>query len=90
MTDDAVPPSDSASDRPVEEMSFEEAMRELEQVVDRLESGRAPLEQSIALYERGAKLKAHCEKKLADAELKVSRIAEAADGSVSARPMDGE
>jgi exodeoxyribonuclease VII small subunit len=73
---------------PVETMSFEEAMRELEQVVDRLESGRTPLEQSIALYERGAKLKTHCEKKLAEAELKVSQIAEGPDGSVTAKPTE--
>ncbi|SFI48822.1 exodeoxyribonuclease VII small subunit [Albimonas pacifica] len=72
--------------KPVEELSFEEAMRELEQVVDRLESGDAPLDASIALYERGAKLKAHCEAKLKAAELKVAQIAEAPDGTVSARP----
>ena len=73
--------------KPVETLSFEEAMRELEQVVDRLESGDAPLDASIALYERGAKLKAHCEARLKAAELKVAQIAEAPDGSVSARAV---
>ena len=48
------------SDTPVEEMTFEQAMAELEQVVGQLERGEVPLEQSIALYERGAKLKARC------------------------------
>ena len=71
--------------KPVDDLSFEEAMRELEQVVDRLESGDAPLDASITLYERGAKLKAHCEAKLKAAELKVAQIAEAPDGTVSAR-----
>lgn len=73
--------------KPVEGLSFEDAMRELEHVVDRLESGDAPLDASIALYERGAKLKAHCEAKLKAAELKVAQIAEAPDGSVSAKPV---
>ena len=53
--------------KPVEGMSFEEAMAALEQVVGALERGEVPLEQSIALYERGAKLKAHCAAKLAEA-----------------------
>ncbi len=80
MTDDQA--------RPVEEMSFEEAMRELEGVVDHLERGDTPLERSIELYERGAKLRAHCERKLKDAELKVAQIAEGPDGSVTAKPAE--
>ena len=62
------------SDAAIEEMSFEEAMRALESVVDRLERGDVPLEDSIALYERGAALKAHCQAKLAAAEEKVAAI----------------
>ena len=62
------------SDEPVSEMSFEEAMRELESVVGKLESGDVPLEDSIKLYERGAALKEHCQKKLAEAEEKVAQI----------------
>ena len=62
------------SDAPIEEMSFEDAMRALEFVVDRLERGDVPLEDSIALYERGAALKAHCQAKLAAAEEKVAAI----------------
>ncbi|MGR3780557.1 MAG: exodeoxyribonuclease VII small subunit [Albimonas sp.] len=85
MTD--AKPDPKPDPKPVETLSFEEAMRELEQVVDRLESGDAPLDASIALYERGAKLKAHCEARLKAAELKVAQIAEAPDGSVSARAV---
>ncbi|SET51395.1 exodeoxyribonuclease VII small subunit [Oceanicella actignis] len=75
--------------KPVSEMSFEEAMRELEQVVARLEGGDAPLEESIALYERGAQLRKRCEDKLREAELKVAQITEGPEG-VSAQPVDLE
>lgn len=68
------------SDRPVEEMSFEEAMQELETVVGQLERGDVALENSIQLYERGAALKARCEVKLKDAEEKVAAITLDRDG----------
>lgn len=58
----------------VEAMTFEEALAELESVVTRLERGDVALDESIALYERGAQLRARCQQKLADAEEKVSRI----------------
>ena len=61
-------------------LSFETALAELEQIVARLESGQAPLEDSIRMYERGAALKAHCEKKLKEAELKVEKIVLGPDG----------
>ncbi|MGB0795907.1 MAG: exodeoxyribonuclease VII small subunit, partial [Paracoccaceae bacterium] len=59
------------TETPVDEMSFEDAMRELEKVVGDLERGDVPLEQSIALYERGAQLKQRCQTKLKEAEEKV-------------------
>ena len=62
------------SDTPVDQMSFEEAMKALESVVNRLESGDGPLEESIQLYERGAALKSHCQTKLKEAEEKVAQI----------------
>ena len=55
-------------------LSFEQALAELEQIVARLESGQAPLEDSIGMYERGAALKAHCEARLAAARLRVEKI----------------
>ncbi len=55
-------------------MSFEDAMKELESVVSRLESGNASLEDSIKLYERGAALRAHCEARLRAAEERVEKI----------------
>jgi exodeoxyribonuclease VII small subunit len=62
------------TEKPVADMTFEEAMAELEAVVARLEQGDVPLEDSIALYERGAALKAHCDARLKAAEEKVEQI----------------
>jgi len=71
-------------------MSFEEAMKKLEEVVRALESGNVELEKSIALYEEGARLKAHCEKKLKEAEEKVAKITLGADGSpTGTTPVEG-
>ena len=75
--------------KPVGEMTFEEAMAELEQVVGQLERGDVALEQSITLYERGAELKAHCEAKLKAAEEKVAAITLTADGQpTGTQPVD--
>ena len=62
------------SQTPVDEMSFEAAMAELEAVLGKLERGDVALDESIALYERGAALKARCETKLKEAEEKVAAI----------------
>ena len=71
-------------------LSFEEAMKQLEGVVRDLESGNVELEKSIALYEQGAKLKAHCEAKLKEAEEKVARITLGPDGQPSGTtPVEG-
>jgi exodeoxyribonuclease VII small subunit len=70
-------------------MSFEDAMAALEQVVGALERGEVPLEQSIALYERGAALKAHCAKKLAEAEETVELIRAQEGRAVGTTPAEG-
>lgn len=78
------------SDKPVTEMSFEEAMRELEAVVGQLERGDVALEDSIKLYERGAALKARCETKLREAEEKVAAITLDAGGNpTGTAPAEG-
>ncbi|MFX4222772.1 MAG: exodeoxyribonuclease VII small subunit [Thalassobaculum sp.] len=59
---------------PVDAMSFEDALRELEAIVETLEQGRGSLDDAIAAYERGAALKKHCQKKLEEARLKVEKI----------------
>jgi exodeoxyribonuclease VII small subunit len=67
--------------KPVAEMSFEEAIRELESIVARLEGGEVPLEESITLYKRGDALRRHCEARLAEARAQVEQIALGADGT---------
>ncbi|SCM69241.1 exodeoxyribonuclease VII small subunit [Donghicola eburneus] len=69
------------TDTPVNELSFEAAMNELEKVVGQLENGQVPLEESITLYQRGAELKKHCEAKLKAAEEKVAQITLDGDGN---------
>lgn len=71
--------------KPIEQMSFEESLQELETIVGSLESGKAPLEESITAYERGISLKKHCEKKLREAQSKIEKISVAEDGSISAQ-----
>jgi exodeoxyribonuclease VII small subunit len=78
------------SDTPVDTLSFEQAMAELEQVVGKLERGDVALEESIALYDRGAKLKKRCEDKLKEAEEKVAAITLDGDGNPAGlKPVEG-
>jgi exodeoxyribonuclease VII small subunit len=78
------------TEKAVEGLSFEEAMAELERVVGQLESGNVDLEKSIALYERGAALKAHCEARLKAAEEKVALITLDANGQPKGTtPVEG-
>ena len=78
------------TEKPVDEMTFEEAMRALEEVVGKLERGDVPLEQSIALYEQGAKLRKRCETKLKEAEEKVAAITLDGDGAPAGlKPVEG-
>ena len=74
----------------IAEMSFEEAMKELVATVGKLEHGEATLEDSIRLYERGAALRAHCDKVLRAAEERVEKITLAANGQPSGTvPVEG-
>ncbi len=68
--------------------SFEAALAELEEIVDRLERGDVSLDESIAIYTRGAQLKRHCEAKLRAAQDQVDKIVLKADGSIAAEPAD--
>jgi exodeoxyribonuclease VII small subunit len=63
------------------DLSFEDALARLETIVSRLESGQAPLEESITLYEEGARLKSHCEARLKAAQLRVEKIVVGSDGT---------
>ncbi|MBV1918625.1 MAG: exodeoxyribonuclease VII small subunit [Sphingomonadaceae bacterium] len=64
-------------------MSFEEALRALEEVVRKLEGGDVPLDDSIALYERGEQLRKHCQTRLDAAQARIEKIVQGADGAVT-------
>ena len=70
--DQTLPDMTDAQD--IAALSFEDALAELEKIVAELESGQAPLERSIEMYERGSKLKSHCEARLEAARLRVEKI----------------
>jgi exodeoxyribonuclease VII small subunit len=72
----------------IAKLSFEDALAELEQIVTRLETGRAKLDDAIGAYERGALLKRHCEAKLNEAKMKVDQIQFQADGSLTVKSLD--
>ncbi len=73
-----------ASATGVAALPFDAALAELQGVVGRLEQGNLPLEESIALYERGVALHEHCARLLTDAELRVQRLVESAGGALRA------
>lgn len=72
----------------IDAMGFEQALQELETIVKALESGSVSLDESINAYERGAALKRHCEKKLAEARMRVEKISLSSDGSVNANETE--
>jgi len=75
----------------VTDLSFEKALAELETIVQQLEQGKVGLEESIAIYERGEALKAHCERLLKEAEGRVERIRMTASGKpAGAEPLDDD
>lgn len=70
-------------------LPFEAAMKELETIVDKLEKGTVSLEESIAIYERGEALKAHCDALLKNAEARIEKITLGANGKVTGtEPLD--
>ena len=73
----------------VEQLSFERAIEELETIVKRLEEGKVPLEESVAIYERGETLKRRCEELLRQAEARVQKITLDASGNpTGTEPLD--
>lgn len=72
----------------VKAMSFENALAELEKIVGMLEGGKAPLAESIAIYERGEALKAHCERLLKEAETRIEKITLRNGAPVGTEPLD--
>jgi exodeoxyribonuclease VII small subunit len=72
----------------VARMSFEQALAELERIVQDLERGQLDLDAAITAYERGTQLKVHCEGKLREAQLRVEKISLGPDGRARAEPSD--
>ena len=82
-------PAATAAAPDVSALSFEQALAQLEEIVAKLESGQIELERSIELYERGAVLKAHCEARLRQAQLRVEKIVVGREGEpLRAEPAD--
>ena len=82
--------ADQAIPKDIAAMSFEDALAELERIVETLEKGSAKLEDAIQSYERGTLLKKHCEQKLKTARERVEKITLGPGGEVSAEPADIE
>jgi exodeoxyribonuclease VII small subunit len=73
----------------VEQLSFEDALKRLEEIVRTLEKGEAPLDQSIELYQEGDRLRRHCEARLKDAQARIEEIAMGSDGKPAGlKPFD--
>ena len=79
-----------ADEKPIEEMSFEEALAELEAVVRALEDGKVPLERSIDLYERGETLRKHCDTRLKAAEMRVEKIVAQGETARGTEPFENQ
>ena len=69
-------------DDPLDKMTFEDAMKELENLVDSLDKGDVSLDEAIAAYDRGSQLKDHCQKKLNEAKMKVETIQSSGESNV--------
>ena len=82
------PNKQAASATPIESLSFEAALKELEDIVGRLEQGEVELEDSIALYERGQALKSHCESKLKAAEGRLEKLVLGTAGPVASEMVE--
>ena len=80
----------AAHTQPIDTMTFEQALIALEEIVQQLERGDVPLDQSIELYERGEQLRGACQKRLDAAQARIEKIVANADGAPSGTaPLDG-
>ena len=78
----SAPPADIAA------LSFEDALKELETIVQQLERGQVKLDEAVQAYERGTLLRQHCEARLSEARAKIEKIAVGANGAVSTQPFE--
>ena len=73
----------------IQKLSFEEALSELESIVDRLETGNVALEESIEIYKRGSQLRAYCDEKLKSAQAKIEKITSSGT-TIDTEPLDAD
>lgn len=71
-------------------LSFEDAMAQLEAIVRDLESGKGKLDDAVGAYDRGVRLRRHCEAKLAEAQAKIDKIVAGPEGAVRTEPFDAQ
>ncbi|WP_342226566.1 exodeoxyribonuclease VII small subunit [Rickettsia endosymbiont of Urophora cardui] len=71
-----------------ENISFEEALSELEEIVKKIDNGQETLEAAVNSFERGILLKNHCEKKLKEARLKIEKITKLADSTITLEEVE--
>ena len=80
--------ADRNEDAAIAKLSFEEALAELEKIVDALEDGDSDLDKAIHAYERGTRLKKHCEAKLKEAKARIDKISVDPEGNLTTEPAD--
>ena len=83
-----MPATEQANYPDIAAMSFEQALKELEGLVRKLEGGQKELDSMVTDFARGTALKNHCQRKLADARMKVEKIIRGPNGDVSVEPFD--
>ena len=82
--------SNNTTKEDINNMNFETALKSLEEIVNQLDSGEIDLDKAVEAYERGTKLKEHCEKKLKEAQLRIEKIEVGKDGDLSTKLLDTE
>jgi len=82
--------SDNFTTEDIKDLTFEAALKSLEEIVSQLDAGSIDLDKAVEAYEKGAKLKQHCEKKLKEAQLRIEKIEVDKNGDISTKVMDME
>ena len=82
--------SDNSTTENIKDLTFEAALKELEEIVSQLDTGSIDLDKAVEAYEKGAKLKQHCEKKLKEAQLRIEKIEVDKNGDITTKAMDSE
>jgi exodeoxyribonuclease VII small subunit len=82
--------SDSITTEDIKGLTFEAALKALEEIVSQLDAGSIDLDKAVEAYEKGAKLKQHCEKKLKEAQLRIEKIEVDKNGDITTKVMDTE